>query len=33
MKVNPNKDLRYLGLAMMFVGACEIALGLALILR
>jgi hypothetical protein len=31
MKVNPNKELRYLGLVMMFVGAAEIVLGLLLI--
>jgi uncharacterized protein YjeT (DUF2065 family) len=33
MKVNPNKELRYLGLVMMCLGVVEIAIGLALILR
>jgi uncharacterized protein YjeT (DUF2065 family) len=33
MRMNPNKPLRYAGLALMVVGAMEIALGLTLILR
>lgn len=33
MKVNPNKQLRYLGLVLMCVGLAEIVLGLSLILR
>jgi hypothetical protein len=33
MRMNPNKELRYLGLAMMLVGLIQISIGLALILR
>jgi uncharacterized protein YjeT (DUF2065 family) len=33
MKVNPNKELRYLGLVMMCLGVVEICIGLGLILR
>jgi hypothetical protein len=33
MRMNPNKEMRYLGLAMMVVGLGEILFGLSLLLR
>lgn len=31
MKVNPNKPIRYAGLALMFVGLTHVVLGILLI--